>query len=110
MLIYGGLTKDGADDTLWSLNLTALRWNKVTGYACVTRCLWTRCLTNAGCRLALFWYILCYHYQANQNVIQANRSAIQANLHLSDTVQDVVVFNEGVYNNKKSVRLDLNCS
>ena len=31
MLIYGGLTKRGTDDSLWSFNVTTLRWNKVTG-------------------------------------------------------------------------------
>ncbi|XP_078380393.1 multiple epidermal growth factor-like domains protein 8 isoform X1 [Oculina patagonica] len=30
MLIYGGLTQNGADDSLWSFNLTSLRWNKLS--------------------------------------------------------------------------------
>lgn len=30
MLIYGGLTQNGADDSLWSFNVTSLRWSKVT--------------------------------------------------------------------------------
>lgn len=30
MMVYGGETDDGADDSLWSLNTTSLLWNKVT--------------------------------------------------------------------------------
>lgn len=29
MLVYGGMTDNGADDSLWSFNVTSLRWNKV---------------------------------------------------------------------------------
>ena len=30
MLIYGGETDNGTDDSLWSFNTTTLSWNKVT--------------------------------------------------------------------------------
>lgn len=29
MLVYGGMTENGADDSLWSFNITSLRWSKV---------------------------------------------------------------------------------
>ena len=29
MLVYGGQTKDGADQSLWQFNVTMLRWTKV---------------------------------------------------------------------------------
>ena len=28
MLVYGGQTKDGADQSLWQFNVTTLRWTK----------------------------------------------------------------------------------
>lgn len=30
MMVYGGETDDGADDSLWSFNTTSFLWNKVT--------------------------------------------------------------------------------
>ena len=36
MLIYGGKTENGADDSLWSFNVTSVRWSKVcTNVECV---------------------------------------------------------------------------
>ena len=29
MLVYGGQTKNGADQSLWQFNVTTLRWTKV---------------------------------------------------------------------------------
>ena len=35
MLIYGGLTEYGADDSLWLFNVTTRRWNKVIDNVCI---------------------------------------------------------------------------
>ena len=42
MLIYGGMTETGADDSLWSFNVTSLRWSKVcTNVKCAFIVLWS---------------------------------------------------------------------
>lgn len=42
MLIYGGMTENGADGSLWSFNVTSLRWSKVcTNVKCVFNVLWS---------------------------------------------------------------------
>jgi len=42
MLIYGGMTENGTDDSLWSFNVTSLRWSKVwTNVKCVFNVQWS---------------------------------------------------------------------
>ena len=56
MLIYGGMTENGTEDSLWSFNITSLRWSKVcTNVKCVLNVQWSHDWNKLHFCRALSW-------------------------------------------------------